>query len=129
MERRAITIRGIVQGVGFRPYIFNLANRLKLVGFVKNQVGSVLIEVEGPEPALDRFLAEVAENPPPLAHIDELAWKARTPCGEAAFRIESSDVDGVGRIFISPDVATCGECLAELLDPADRRFGYPFLNC
>jgi hydrogenase maturation protein HypF len=129
MERRAIVVGGIVQGVGFRPFVYNLASRLRLHGFVKNQTGSVLIEVEGESPALDCFLAELAGKPPPLAHIDHLAWEPRPPRGEQRFRIEHSDPDAPSPVFVSPDVATCPECLREFLDPADRRYGYPFLNC
>jgi len=129
MERRAIVVRGIVQGVGFRPFVYNLAARLHLGGFVKNQTGTVLIEVEGEPPALEQLLAELADRPPPLAHIEHLAWEARPPLGESRFRIESSESDAASPIFISPDVATCPECLAEMFDPGDRRFGYPFLNC
>jgi hydrogenase maturation protein HypF len=129
MERRAIEVRGIVQGVGFRPFVYNLAARLHLVGFVRNQTGTLRIEVEGEPAALDRFLAELADRPPPLAHIEHLAWEKRPPQGEQAFAIESSEADPASPIFISPDVAACPECLAEMFDPGDRRFGYPFLNC
>jgi hydrogenase maturation protein HypF len=129
MERRAIVIRGIVQGVGFRPFVYNLAVRLHLAGFVKNQTGTVLIEVEGATATLDRFLAEVAEHPPPLAHIDQLSWEQQPARGEEQFRIDASESDPSSPVFISPDVATCDECLAEVLDPADRRYRYPFLNC
>jgi hydrogenase maturation protein HypF len=129
MERRAIVVRGIVQGVGFRPFVFNLAARLCLRGFVRNQTGTVLIEAEGEPTALDAFLAELASRPPPLAQIEHLSWEPRPPRGEREFRIEASDADPASPVFISPDVATCPDCLRELLDPADRRFRYPFLNC
>jgi hydrogenase maturation protein HypF len=131
MERRAIIIRGIVQGVGFRPFAYNLAVRLRLTGFVKNQTGGVLIEVEGEPSSLEQFIAELAERPPPLAHITHLSWVSQTPCGESEFRIESSVGDSLreSHYFISPDVAACPDCLAEVFDPADRRYGYPFLNC
>jgi hydrogenase maturation protein HypF len=129
MERRAIEIRGIVQGVGFRPFVFSLATRYHLGGFVKNQTGNVFIEVEGDAATLDCFLADLAGKTPPLAQIEHLSWETRTPLGEQQFRIEQSDADAEGPIFISPDVATCPDCLAELFDPTDRRFGYPFLNC
>jgi hydrogenase maturation protein HypF len=128
-ERRAIVVRGIVQGVGFRPFVYNLALRLGLGGFVKNQTGSLLIEVEGELPSLEQFLAELAGKPPPLAQIEHVGWEPRQPCGEQRFRIESSDTDPSRPVFISPDVATCADCLAELLNPADRRYRYPFLNC
>jgi hydrogenase maturation protein HypF len=129
MERRAIVVRGIVQGVGFRPFVYNLARRLHLGGFVCNQTGTLLIEVEGATPSLDHFLGELADRPPPLAQIEHLSWERRPPCGEDEFRIETSTADAASPVFISPDVAACPDCLAELFDPADRRFGYPFLNC
>jgi hydrogenase maturation protein HypF len=129
MERRTFVVRGIVQGVGFRPFVYNLAARLRLGGFVRNQTGGVLIEVEGEAPALDRFGAELAGRPPPLALIEHVAWERRPPRGDAEFRIEASEADADGPVFISPDVRTCPACLAELFDPADRRHGYPFLNC
>ncbi len=129
MERRAITIHGIVQGVGFRPFVYNLAVRLHLGGFVRNQTGSVLIEVEGEPASLELFLAELSGRPPPLAQIEQLSWEPRGLRGESHFAIEHSEADTAGPIYISPDIATCPECLAELLDPADRRHGYPFLNC
>ncbi len=107
MERRAILIRGIVQGVGFRPFVYNLAVRLGLGGFVKNQTGTVCIEVEGEPAVLERFLAELADRPPPLAQIEHLSWERRPPRGESDFRIEASEADPAGAVFISPDVATC----------------------
>lgn len=129
MERRAIVVRGVVQGVGFRPFVYTLAARFRLFGFVRNETGSVLIEVEGDPSALDGFLAELADRPPPLAQIESVSWEHEAPRGESRFRIESSEDHGSGPIFVSPDAATCADCLAEMLDPNDRRFGYPFLNC
>ncbi|HXY37811.1 MAG TPA: carbamoyltransferase HypF, partial [Planctomycetaceae bacterium] len=129
MERRAITVEGIVQGVGFRPFVYALASRLELRGFVKNQSGRVLIEAEGGRAALDRFVAELRESPPPLARIDGLSSETTPARGDKSFRIEPSDHDGGTPIFISPDVATCSDCMAELFDPQDRHYHYPFLNC
>jgi hydrogenase maturation protein HypF len=129
MDRRAIEVSGIVQGVGFRPFIHDLATRLGLNGFVKNQTGGVLIEVEGEGESLDRFCGELITRPPPLARIDGVACSPRDQIGDSEFRIESSEVDRSGAIFISPDVATCDDCLRELFDPRDRRYRYPFLNC
>jgi hydrogenase maturation protein HypF len=129
MHRRAIDVSGIVQGVGFRPFIYDLATRLGLNGFVRNQTGGVLIEVEGEAHSLDRFLAELRSKPPPLARIDEVSWVSRFPQGDPQFRIEHSEQGSAGSIFISPDVATCDDCLRELFDPRDRRYRYPFLNC
>jgi hydrogenase maturation protein HypF len=129
MERRAILVRGIVQGVGFRPFVYNLAVRLRLQGFVQNLAGSVHIEVEGEPSCLDQFVAELRDHPPPLARLSDFSWERRPTQGEDHFRIDPSASDASNAIFFSPDVATCAECLAELFDPRDRRFGYPFLNC
>jgi len=129
VERRIIAVHGVVQGVGFRPFVYGLAHRLDLHGFVKNQTGSVLIEVEGDTPSLDHFLTELAGKPPPLARIDSLTWECQQPRGASSFRIEPSEADAAGSIFVSPDVCTCADCLGDLFDPLDRRYGYPFLNC
>jgi hydrogenase maturation protein HypF len=129
MERRAIAIQGTVQGVGFRPFVFGLAHNLQLAGFVKNNTGGVRIEVEGDGDSLDEFLAQLVRKLPPLARIDEISWHRQPALGDRQFRIESSDQDSSGSITIAPDVATCDDCLAELFDPRDRRFRYPFLNC
>ncbi len=128
MERRSISVQGVVQGVGFRPFVFGLASRLELRGFVKNRTGGVLIEIEGEAESLDRFLALLTSELPPLAQIDRLSWDRASPLGHRDFRIEESEA-GEGPIFVSPDVATCDRCLAELFDPRDRRYRYPFLNC
>ena len=129
MERRILSIRGVVQGVGFRPFVHGLASRLGLGGFVKNQSGEVVIEVEGARPALDDFVTTLARDPPPLAVIERLVWHAQPPKGEQNFRIDASDAGSTGSVFISPDVATCADCLRELFDPGDRRYRYPFINC
>lgn len=129
MERRTIAIQGTVQGVGFRPFVFGLAARLRLGGFVKNQTSGVRIEVEGEDGPLDQFLSQLVSKLPPLAHIDELSWHKEPARGDRGFRIESSDRLVSGQILIAPDAATCEDCLAELFDPHDRRFRYPFLNC
>jgi hydrogenase maturation protein HypF len=129
MERREITVQGIVQGVGFRPFVHGLAVELGLVGFVKNQSGGVLIQVEGKAVALDRFLTQLETSAPPLSRIEAVAWQWRPPAHDVAFRIVPSDADATSPIFISPDVAPCDACLAELFDPTDRRYRYPFLNC
>jgi hydrogenase maturation protein HypF len=129
VDRRTIAVSGIVQGVGFRPFIHGLATRFGLNGFVRNQTGGVLIEVEGLSDSLDCFLHELSSSPPPLAQIDEIRWSPRLPHGDPDFRIESSETDLASSIFISPDFATCDDCLRELFDPRDRRYFYPFLNC
>ena len=129
MERRAIAIQGTVQGVGFRPFVHRLASELRLGGFVKNQTGGVSIEVEGEGGPLDEFLAQLVSKLPSLAHIDEISWHRELSQGDRIFRIESSEQVASGQILIPPDVATCEDCLAELFDPRDRRYRYPFLNC
>lgn len=128
-ERRAIILRGIVQGVGFRPFVYNLAVRLGLSGFVRNRSGEVWIEVEGSKESVNHFLDELRRQPPPLARIEQLEWTFRPANGETTFRIESSAGDWTGDVFVSPDVAPCADCLKELFDPTDRRYRYPFLNC
>jgi hydrogenase maturation protein HypF len=128
-NRLAIAVRGTVQGVGFRPYVYGLATRLDLGGSVRNQAGAVWIEVEGEQHALDRFLTELTRHPPPLARIEHLSTEPRGPRGDRLFRIAPSETGTAGPVFVSPDVATCDACLAELFDPADRRYRYPFLNC
>src|SRR5882724_7183249 len=127
--RRSIAVEGVVQGVGFRPFVHGLASRLGLAGSVRNRAGGVLIEVEGERAALEQFLEEVRLRPPALARVDEVICSEQSPRGDHAFRIEDSEPQGPGAVVISPDVATCDDCLRELRDPADRRFGYPFLNC
>lgn len=134
MERRTITVEGIVQGVGFRPFVYALASQLGLAGFVRNQAGCLLIEAEGCPADLDRFVEELRESAPPLARIDSLSCRRQSLRGDKDFRIEPSESahngDEFGNpVFISADVATCPDCLAELFDPTDRHFRYPFLNC
>ena len=129
MERRVILVRGTVQGVGFRPFVYGLAMELGLGGFVRNQVSGVSIEIEGEIPAIESFMLLLKSRLPTLAQIDEISWTAAAVIGEKLFRIEASDVGAGGQIVIAPDAATCEDCLRELFDPADRRYRYPFLNC
>jgi hydrogenase maturation protein HypF len=129
IERHRIIVRGIVQGVGFRPFVYGLARRLRLAGFVRNDSRGVTIEAEGPAPALDTFLAALRAEAPPLARIVAIEAEPIPPQGEAAFIIAHSKAGPQQRTLISPDVATCSDCLRELLDPADRRHHYPFINC
>jgi hydrogenase maturation protein HypF len=129
MDRRAISVCGIVQGVGFRPFVYDLATRLGLAGFIRNQTDGVLIEVEGEANSLDLFLSELTSRPPPLAQIDEVHCLSRSQRGDRSFRIEPSTAGSAGSIVVSPDVATCDDCVRELFDPHDRRYRYPFLSC
>lgn len=128
LERRAVRVDGVVQGVGFRPFVYALATRLALGGFVRNRAGSVLIEVEGNAAALRDFLAELQSRAPALAQIEHISWEALPVRGDQHFHIESSET-APGQIRISPDAATCADCLTELFDSTDRRYRYPFLNC
>ncbi|HLL58143.1 MAG TPA: carbamoyltransferase HypF, partial [Rubrobacteraceae bacterium] len=128
-ERREISVRGIVQGVGFRPFIYSLARRHGLAGLVRNDGEGVHIEVEGTLEELDLFLRGVKEEAPSLAVIEAVSWHPVAVREERGFRIEESR-EGIRRqALVSPDVATCEDCLAEVLDPADRRYRYPFTNC
>lgn len=127
--RRRLIVRGIVQGVGFRPFVYGLAHRLNLAGFVLNDSNGVTIEIEGAPDALDAFEQTLRGAPPPLARIDSIVAAAVAPTGAAAFTIETSRAAALRNTLISPDVATCADCLRELFDPADRRAAYPFINC
>ncbi|MCD8383721.1 MAG: carbamoyltransferase HypF [Clostridiales bacterium] len=123
-------IEGIVQGVGFRPFLHRLALKCNLSGWCRNTVFGVELEVEGTEEALTRFRAGLREELPPLARIDVLR---ETPCpaplGESGFHIRESRREGHPDALVSPDIATCPDCLRELRDPKNRRYRYPFLNC
>lgn len=119
----------MVQGVGFRPFVYRLASELGLTGFVRNQGSHVLIEAEGSLDAIARFPSALREQMPVLARIDEIQIEDCAPCHDSSFQIISSEVDEGKIISIGADVASCAECLAELFDPRDRRYRYPFLNC
>lgn len=132
MPRRSIAVRGVVQGVGFRPFVYGLASRLSLTGFVRNAPQGVLIEVEGQDPDLERFEAELFAHPPSHATIDGCLIAAVPPRGDATFRIEISDsgtATPLADVRVSPDLATCDACHTELFDPSNRRFRYPFITC
>src|SRR5688500_8252265 len=128
--RRAIRVTGAVQGVGFRPFVHGLAETLGLAGFVRNDAGIVLIEVEGQSAALDSFLDRLPLEPPPLARIGEVVWAPAPPQGEAGFRIaDSRPVAGAAEVALPPDTAACDACLREVEDPRDRRAGYALSSC
>jgi hydrogenase maturation protein HypF len=128
-ERRFITVSGIVQGVGFRPFVHRLAVQSGLHGSVRNAAGDVRIDVEGETVGVERFLNELSRKHPPLAQVTQISWEPAPIGGARGFHIDPSDADQTGPIWVSPDVATCPDCLAEFSNPADRRFGHPFLNC
>jgi hydrogenase maturation protein HypF len=126
----AVEVRGVVQGVGFRPFVWRLARRHEVGGWVRNRDGTVEILAEGRAEALDAFTAAIARDAPPLARVDSIVTRPAQPAGLTSFAVEASAAEGreVGGL-VPPDVVTCDECLAELLDPGDRRFRYPFVNC
>lgn len=127
--RKAIRVEGIVQGVGFRPFVFNLASRLGLAGTVRNDAEGVTIEVEGDPGTVGAFLSELSENPPPAARIDGITSTEVRPLGETQFRILQSRAVGEHTALISPDMSICDECLEEIRDRDARRYRYPFTNC
>jgi hydrogenase maturation protein HypF len=127
--RRRVTVRGTVQGVGFRPFVHRLANDLSLAGFVSNTANGVLIEVEGPLDRVADFCDRLAAQPPPLATVTGVGVE-ELPAGGAdgTFTIRSTD-RSPGRTLLPPDTAACADCLRELADPADRRHRHPFVTC
>jgi hydrogenase maturation protein HypF len=129
LERYRVEVNGIVQGVGFRPFVFKLAQGLSLKGAVLNTSGGVLIEAEGKHEELEAFVSRLVSDAPPLAAIDTISVKKLEPAGYEEFTISSS-IPGIRlNTLISPDINTCGDCRSELFDPADHRHLYPFINC
>ncbi|MGA9068923.1 MAG: Sua5/YciO/YrdC/YwlC family protein, partial [Terracidiphilus sp.] len=128
-ERRAVQVRGVVQGVGFRPFVYRLALDEGLSGFVGNDTNGVTIQIEGPPERLDAFLDRLRTQLPPLARIDSISIHPMPATGNPGFQIITSQSAGAVTTGIPADAATCPDCLRELLSPADRRYRYPFLNC
>ena len=128
-ERVQICVEGIVQGVGFRPFVYDLATKNGLTGFVRNDTAGVIMEVEGERLALDSFLRALRDRSPPLARVERIVCDALLPKDESGFSISKSQSVDEWRVFIAPDVSTCEECLKELFNPRDRRYHYPFINC
>lgn len=129
ITRFHIQVKGIVQGVGFRPFIYNLAQRFSLSGYVLNNTRGVDIEVEGEKEKIQLFMEDVHVKSPPLAVIDKINWQEFYPIGYSKFEIKSSKKEKDKFLPISPDISICDDCLRELFDPKDRRYGYPFINC
>jgi hydrogenase maturation protein HypF len=129
LRREALAVRGVVQGVGFRPFVYRLALEEGLAGFIGNDTGGVTIEIEGPAERVEAFLRRLEAEAPPLSRIDSVTARDTPPKGEKDFRIVASDAAGQVSTGIPADAATCVDCLRELLDPRDRRYRYPFLNC
>jgi hydrogenase maturation protein HypF len=128
-RRRHIDVRGIVQGVGFRPFVYKLAQSLSLTGYVFNSSSGVTIEIEGDEPSLNTFIETLRSNPPQLSAISAVSVSAIDPHGDTTFVIRESHEELGGFSLISPDAGTCDACWQDFGDPANRRYGYPFTNC
>ena len=126
---KRIHITGVVQGVGFRPFVYSLATRLALTGWVRNTSGGVDIQVEGDQHELSSFIACLHDEKPPLASIDEIEVEQLSPNGHTSFEIILSETIEDAFQPISPDVSICQDCLTELFTTTDRRYRYPFINC
>ena len=129
MKSARIHITGIVQGVGFRPFVFNLANQLAITGWVRNTSSGVYIAADGTEPNLEIFIERLRSDKPPLAQIDRIEIELGESSGAASFTIQPSEAIPHAFQPISPDVATCPDCLEEIFDPSGRRYHYAFTNC
>jgi len=127
--RLKLTVRGAVQGVGFRPFIFRLATGLGLAGWVNNSSQGVFIEAEGPRAELEKFLLRLEKEKPPRSFIQSLEASWLDPAGYTAFEIRPSETGGNKTALVLPDIATCPDCLREIFDPQNRRHHYPFTNC
>lgn len=127
--RKKVEVAGIVQGVGFRPFVYRLANGCGLTGSIANTSAGVSIEIQGPQGAVENFLERLPAEAPPLAHITAVKANEVACNGDLDFRILASQSGTAPRALISPDVAVCADCLRELFDPADCRYLYPFINC
>lgn len=129
VQRLRITVHGAVQGVGFRPFVFRLAQQLQLNGFVANTVCGVAIEVEGEPASLGTFLFRLRDEKPSLARIHDIESSYLDPRHYTSFEIGVSETLGVPETLVSPDIATCPDCIADIMDVANRRYRYPFTNC
>ena len=127
--RSEVRVEGVVQGVGFRPFVQQLATRLGLAGLVGNDAKGVFVEVEGAPAAVEAFLRALELEAPPLAVVERVTARLLPARGGAGFTIAPSAAGGERQALVSPDTATCADCLRELRDPADRRHRYPFVNC
>jgi len=126
---RKLAVNGIVQGVGFRPFVYNIANRYNLKGEVANTSSGVVIHIEGLPGSIDGFTADLTAKHPPLAYIVEVSHQQAPLNGYTDFTIVKSKSDAAMSTLISPDVSICEDCRREMFDPKDRRFHYPFINC
>lgn len=128
LQRRRVRVRGVVQGVGFRPFVYSLASELSLSGEVWNDPDGVVAVVQGASRDVSAFCRRVADDAPPLAQVQEVLWDVEEPVPADGFVISASQGSG-GRTLVPADVATCEACLAELGDPDDRRYRHPFITC
>ena len=129
-QRRRVTVRGVVQGVGFRPFVHSLAVELGLSGHVANTGDGVIAEVEGEPEALGDFCGRISAEAPPLAVVQSVTHEPMAPAGGSGFSITASRTgSATARTLVAPDTATCADCLAEMRDPADRRYRHPFITC
>jgi len=128
-KRLKLTVRGAVQGVGFRPFVYRLAGDLGLAGWVNNSAQGVFIEVEGAPARVEEFRQRLEGEKPPRSFIQSLEASWLDPAGYAGFEIRASESGGGKTALVLPDIATCPDCLREIFDPANRRFSYPFTNC
>ena len=126
---RIYHLTGIIQGVGFRPYVYQLAYRYTLSGYVCNTNRGVTIEVEGEEKKIEEFAAALQNEPPPLARIDTLEVVEQATVAHTSFEILQSSHDESSSALVSPDIALCQNCLEEMQDSSNRRFGYALTNC
>ncbi|TLM72671.1 MAG: carbamoyltransferase HypF, partial [Actinobacteria bacterium] len=129
MKALSLHVTGVVQGVGFRPFVYNLARSLGLAGSVHNASDGVYCTVEGDDAAVDTFALALRDEAPPMAVVDEVVAEAVEPRGLTGFVIEESEARSGAMTLVSPDIATCPACTAEAADPSDRRHRYPFINC
>lgn len=127
--RRRVVVRGVVQGVGFRPFVYTTAAELSLTGSVSNDSCGVIIEIEGATADLAEFVRRMRSDPPPLAVVESVECDELPVRGGTGFHIAATSRDGTGRTLASPDVAICAECVADLCDPGNRRHRHPFVNC
>jgi hydrogenase maturation protein HypF len=127
--RKSLDVTGIVQGVGFRPFVYRLANECGLTGVIANTPAGVSIEVQGEPEAVESFLERLPREVPPLAKITALTPQDAEPREESSFQIVASRMDQAPRALVSPDVTVCEDCYREMMNPRDRRFRYPFINC
>ena len=131
IKRQRILITGQVQGVGFRPTVYSIAHKLGLGGLVYNDTKGVTVELQGPEEQIPEFLSRLqGQDKPPMAEIKTCETVDITVIeGEDKFTIKASESTGAPLSQVTADIATCGDCLTELADKSDFRYGYPFINC